>query len=424
MERRNLWEELHLSSTGAEPCLFAGDFNIIRSELEQKGGRPRPRLAMDEFNSWIHLGGLIDVKSQGCKFSWCNGQRGFSRSWAKLDRVLIDPNLLTKCPNVTCSYLPRTTSDHCPMYTEFRKDPFSYGPSPFRFQQMWVEHPDFMDFVQNVWAAVVVGTGLLKLANKLKKLKVAFWEWNKTFFGRTNVQIDVLEKKVEELEGSLQRDWNEDVERELVSSTVDLSSWRRREDTRLAQMAKLKWKMEGDRNTKFFHVCLASKRNKRIQEMRPLNGVEYSSLEDIHQGAINYFSGFLQNTNQSRELPDLSYLISPVIDEADSTRICCIPTLDEVHEALSSIPINSSPAPDRFGAGFFNCCWEVVKMDVLYAISEFFISKSLPRFYTASFIMLIPKMDAPSGFDKFRPISLCSVFYKICSKILLAFFPR
>ncbi|XP_042974822.1 uncharacterized protein LOC122306457 [Carya illinoinensis] len=193
-------------------------------------------------------------------------------------------------------------------------------------------------------------------------------------------------------------------------------------------MAKLKWKMEGDRNTKFFHVCLASKRNKKIQEMRTLNGVEYSSPEDIHQGAVNYFSGFLQNTNQSRELPDLSYLISQVIDEADGTCICHIPSLDEVHEALSSIPINSSPGSDGFGAGFFKSCLEVVKMDVLSAISEFFISKSLLRFYSASFIVLISKMDAPSGFDKFRPISLCSVFYKICSKIivnrLMVFFPR
>lgn len=29
-------------------------------------------------------------------------------------------------------------------------------------------------------------------------------------------------------------------------------------------------------------------------------------------------------------------------------------------------------------------------------------------------------MDNPKGFDKFRPISLCSVFYKVCTKILVS----
>lgn len=37
----------------------------------------------------------------------------------------------------------------------------------------------------------------------------------------------------------------------------------------------------------------------------------------------------------------------------------------------------------------------------------------------ASFIVLIPKMESPTGFDKFCSISLCSVVYKVCSKLLV-----
>lgn len=40
-------------------------------------------------------------------------------------------------------------------------------------------------------------------------------------------------------------------------------------------------------------------------------------------------------------------------------------------------------------------------------------------------MVIIPKVHQPSGFDKFRPIStLCSVIYKICSKIIVAQFAR
>ncbi|XP_035543586.1 uncharacterized protein LOC118347673 [Juglans regia] len=261
---------------------------------------------MDDFNQWIHEGGLIDLSAQGSNFSWCNGQSGLARAWAKLDRVLLDANLLSLFPTASCSYLPMTTSDHCPMLVEFLKDPYSYGPPPFRFQQMWVEHPEFIDFVKQVWSVPVVGTGLVILACKLKKVKVALREWNKRVFGRTNAHIESLEAKVEGLEGCLQREWDIEAKRELVVALDELCSWRRREDIRLAQMTKIKWNMDGDRNSKCFH---------------------------------------------SRVLPELSDLISPVIDVEDCTCLGRIPSLDEVKEALSSIPINSSPRPDGFGAG-------------------------------------------------------------------------
>ncbi|KAF5475128.1 hypothetical protein F2P56_006969, partial [Juglans regia] len=343
-----LWEELSSARMGVEPCLFAGDFNIICSDVERCGGSPRTRAAMDDFNRWIHQGGLIKMNSQGRKFSWCNGQHGLSRAWAKLDIVLLDAKLPLAFMNAHCSYLSRSTSDHSPMFIEFMKDPFTYGPSPFRFQQMWIEHPDFMSFVQMVWSEPVVGTGLMKLTSKLKKLKVALLEWNKRVFGQTNTQIAILEEKVVGLEHSLHSNWDNEVERELVRYSTKFYTWRRREDIRLAHMAKIKWRMEGDRNSKFFHVWLSNKRHRKIHKLRTTDGVEFNSPEEIHLGAVEYFSEFLQRSNQPRELSDLTNLISPVIEEEDCVRLSCIPLLDEVKEALSSIPINNCPGPDGF----------------------------------------------------------------------------
>lgn len=47
------------------------------------------------------------------------------------------------------------------------------------------------------------------------------------------------------------------------------------------------------------------------------------------------------------------------------------------------------------------------------------LPKYLPKFFTASYLVLIPKVDSLIGFDKFRPISLYSVFYTLCSKIIV-----
>ncbi|XP_040996069.1 uncharacterized protein LOC121242244 [Juglans microcarpa x Juglans regia] len=327
----------------------------------------------------------------------------------------MDVSLLSSFPNAICSYLLHTTFDHSPMVIEFKMDPFSYGPSPFRFQQMWVDHPQFLMCVCQVWSASTVGHGLTKLAFKLKNTKVENWH---SIFDRTTMHIHSLESHIEELENKLYQSWDEAMERDLLVSSSELDIWLRREDTRLAQMAKLKWHMEGDRNMICFHACLANKRRKRVVEMRCSNGVVFNSPESLHQGAVDFFSNFLQGM-LTRSLPDLSTLISHVISDSNSSILCSVPTMNEFFLALSSILSNSAPGLDGFGLGFFKSCWEVVKEDVLEAIYEFFVSKQFPRFFTASFRVLIPKVDIPSRFDKFRPISLCSVFYKICSKIIV-----
>lgn len=212
VDRHILWDELSAQSVGLDPCIFVGDFNIIRNDSERRGGRPRPLGAMEDFNNWIQQGGLIEMASKGSAFSWCNGQHGLARSWARLDRVLLDVSFLSVFPNAICSYLPRSTSDHAPMCIEFKQDLFSYGPTPFRFQQLWVEHHNFLDCVRQAWALRSGGSTIQNLIMKLKQTKVALRAWNKRVFGHTVHHIATLENRVEELELKLQLRWEEDID--------------------------------------------------------------------------------------------------------------------------------------------------------------------------------------------------------------------
>ncbi|XP_041004036.1 uncharacterized protein LOC121249392 [Juglans microcarpa x Juglans regia] len=206
---------------------------------------------MEDFQNWIQQP-LIEMASKGSAFSWCNGQHGLARSWARLDRVLIDVSFLSVFPNAICSYLSRSTSDHAPMCIEFKQDLFSYGPTPFRFQQMWVEHHNFLDCVRQAWASRSGGLAIQNLIMKLKQTKVALRAWNKMDFGHTVCHIATLEERIEELELKLQLHLKEDIDRELQGAILNLAIWRRREEIILAQMAKLKWKVDGDWNSKFF----------------------------------------------------------------------------------------------------------------------------------------------------------------------------
>ncbi|KAF5469005.1 hypothetical protein F2P56_013110 [Juglans regia] len=327
-DRCRLWDELCAQSMGLQLCMYVGDFNIIRNDSERCGGRPRLLGAMEDFNNWIQQGGLIQMASKGSVFSWCNGQHGLARSWAWLDHVLIEVSFLSVFPNAICSYLSRSTSDHAPMCIEFKQDLFSYGPAPFRFQQMWVEHQNFLDCVRQAWESRSGGSAIQNLIMKLKQTKVALCAWNKRVFGHTVSHIVTLEERVEELELKLQLHWEEDIDRELQGAILDLAIWRHREEIRLSQMAKLKWKVDGDRNSKFFHACLANKRRKRVLEMCS-NEVVYTSPESIHQGAVDYFSNFLQGVSPV-ENPNLEGLIDSVISGEENASLVRAPSLDEV----------------------------------------------------------------------------------------------
>ncbi|XP_042987198.1 uncharacterized protein LOC122315388 [Carya illinoinensis] len=294
--------------------------------------------------------------------------------------------------------LARNTSDHSLLAIQLGEDSFS--------------------FVKGVWKRQGLGHGLINLSFKLKRVKVALKEWNKSVFGKTGVIIKDLETCIDYLENCLQSSYNAEYDNDLLASKLEHLTWMGREETRLAHMAKKSWLKDGDQNSKFFHAYLNAKYHQRVQDMCLSNGTTLNTHLDIYQAAIDYFHQFL-GYNSSRVLPNLSKLISPTISNEDNLAIGRAPTLEEIKDALFTIPIDSSPMPDDFGSSFFRVYWNFVKDDVFEAIVEFFHTHMLPKSYTTSYIVLIPKVDKHSGFDKFQPISFCSVVYKICSKIIV-----
>lgn len=113
-------------------------------------------------------------------------------------------------PSSYMEYLSRSSSDHVPMVMWLDRYSECYGPSLFRFQQMWTRLDDFLNSVKKVWAEEVPGNGLWKLAGKLKKLRVVLKRWNVNVFGWTNSHIAKLEKEIVDLDCKLQEGGTEE----------------------------------------------------------------------------------------------------------------------------------------------------------------------------------------------------------------------
>ncbi|XP_042964784.1 uncharacterized protein LOC122299013 [Carya illinoinensis] len=403
---------------GIDPWMVVGDFNIIRKDEERKGGRPRHAGAMADFNSFIEDSGLVEMNHTGNTLSWCNGQHGLSRSWARLDRVLINTPLLLRCSDASMKYLPRLSSDHSPMIAWWKNDNSKYGFTSFKYQKMWESHANFRDCVSRSWVVESGGVGMNRLARKLKTLKCALRAWNKNVFGLTIENIKALEDRVEALEESLQEGFNEEIDLELMISKLELDTWVQREETHLAQQAKQSWLKSGEANVSFFRAMNA-RNGKVVREMRLSDGRWLRTPEEVHEGAVQYFKEFL-GTNHICNFPNLSNLVEPVITEGENKKIMELPSILEVKDAVFSIPSDSSPGLDGFESSFYKSCWELISVEVVEAVHDFFRGNPLPRFFATTSLVLIPKIANLKSFEKFRPISLCSVFYKICTKILVA----
>ncbi|GKE91188.1 RNA-directed DNA polymerase, eukaryota, partial [Tanacetum coccineum] len=210
-----------------------GDFNEVRT-IEERHGSLFNILAADIFNSFIYRNGLKEIPLGGCKFTWCHKS---ATKMSKLDRFLIYEGLIDSCPNLAAITLERFLSDHRPIL--MRESHFDYGPVPFRFFNYWFELEGFDNFIERTWneADVYNSNTMSKLMIKLKFPKE-----------KIHTLIDIGEGN-----------------KDLINKRTELSNLlqelNKMESLELAQKTKIKWAIEGDENSKYFHGVLNKHRN-------------------------------------------------------------------------------------------------------------------------------------------------------------------
>lgn len=76
---------------------------------------------------------------------------------------------------------------------------------------------------------------------------------------------------------------------------------------------------------------------------------------------------------------------------------------------------------DGFNASFFRAYWGIIKKEVIEAVQFFFASSTMPHSWKKTLVVLLNSSVASkpaSTTADFRPISVCTFIYKICTKLL------
>eukprot|EP00253_Pinus_taeda_P007744 PITA_07744 len=361
-------------------CILGGDFNMITTLLEKKGGLRKLSRDVEAFAAFIETAKLVDVHPNSGSFTWNNRRGGDKLIASRLDRFLVSESIILDGTTVESDILPSRGSDHWPISLNME---VSSTPRnrPFRFEKFWLDHPNFQEMEK------------INLEHKLEQIHK------------------------EGIAGNLSA---EALEQEKVLS----QQWHNRcaqEETLWKQKSRIQWLKEGEMNTKFFHrSALDCRSSNRILELKNDTGEILKNHNEIYALLSDHFKSIAQepHINRKEAIKELTEAIPKIITANQNWSLCRKISLEETEESIKSMPNDKAPGPDGFTINFYKACWNTVKQDVWEAVEDSRRSGTIHKSLNSTFIALIPKTEEAKTPDKFRPIALCNVIYKIISKVI------
>ncbi|GJT69646.1 RNA-directed DNA polymerase, eukaryota [Tanacetum coccineum] len=254
LSKRILWDYiLGLINCWNAETIVLGDFNEVRFK-EERFGSSFSHSCARVFNHFISSSGLLDVKMEGYSFTWSHPS---ATKMSKLDRFLISEGIISAFPSLSAVCLDRDLSDHRPIIlNEIHSD---FGPTPFRTYHSWFKYDGFDSLVEQAWFSLnhKDSNMLIRFKKKLQDLKKLIRVWirdtNRYHGGIKNGIITDLADIDKQLDGGEAS--------EVLLLKRNLHKLNQRDLKDVAQKAKVRWAIEGDENTKFFHGIINKKRS-------------------------------------------------------------------------------------------------------------------------------------------------------------------
>ncbi|KAL6580244.1 hypothetical protein OROMI_008268 [Orobanche minor] len=372
---------------------------------------------MEEFNDVLFNSGLTDGGFVGSPYTWYS-----DGVWQRLNRILISPEWYTTFPFLSIRHLPKYKSDHNSLLCQF-SNIISKPKSSFRFQNMWVKHHLFLPTVKESWDLYSNSRGMLKLLEKLSRLKYTLKEWNKLEFGNIFDKIDEAKYAVEVAENNFDLDPNTLNLVHLKEMNANLTLTLSMEEIFWKQKSHVKWIVEGESNSKFFHTIVKNKRQKNFIHSIRENGHYINTPEEIKNWAISYFLDcFAENQPCLGEIDPL--MMPKRVSNEHNNILCASPSFDEIRKCVFELDGDSIAGPNGFNAKCFQVCWDIVCWDVCDVVLDIFGGSPMPRAFTTTTITLIPKLIILKLGKTFGQLAFAILLIKLLRKFLVVVLPK
>ncbi|KVH96764.1 Endonuclease/exonuclease/phosphatase [Cynara cardunculus var. scolymus] len=215
---------------------------------------PQSSVSKLRFNDFIRDSGLIEVRSGGRKFTKMSAN---GAKHSKLDKYLVSSNFLSHWPMPSAMILPRYLSDHCPIL--FRSALVDFGPIYFKFFNSWLGQPDFNLLVLDSWNSS---------PSTIYCLPIKYF---------INIKAENTPLSLEEIASR----------KDILMKIKPLDEENVKD---LKQKARLRWVVDGEENSSFFHGIVNSNRRSNFIHDISSNGVWITDPSEVKQTAFNFVS--------------------------------------------------------------------------------------------------------------------------------------
>ncbi|GJU94103.1 RNA-directed DNA polymerase, eukaryota [Tanacetum coccineum] len=371
-------------------------------------------IIMGDFNEFISSSGLVDVKLGGYTFTWSHPS---ASKISKLDRFLVSDGIFSLFPSITALCLDRHLSDHRPIL--LREVHLDFSPTPFRVYHSWFNFVGFDDMVEHMWRSFTHsdGNGIIQFKKKLQDLKIIMRRW----VNDKRIHLSGSKREIVSELGVIDKD----LDRGMVSDdcilrrlelTRQLHNINEMEAKDSIQKAKVKWAIEGDENSKFFHGIINKKRSQLAIRGVFVDGLWCTDPGMVKETFCNHFEARFKKPVTHRFKLNFHFHKKLLQGQAADLERCV--SRDEIRMAVWSCGDNKSPGPDGFTFEFFKKYWDFIGPDFCEAVEYFFVNGSFSKGCNSSFVALIPKVMDAKFVNDFRPISLIGCVYKVITKVL------
>ncbi|GJS97372.1 RNA-directed DNA polymerase, eukaryota [Tanacetum coccineum] len=368
-KKETLWNEItEFMNVNRGHHLIFGDFNVVRYASERLG-TVFNHASANVFNQFIRDAQLWDIPLGGHLFTRIN-KHGDKLS--KLDRFLTSDSFAPLLQKFSGQVLDCHISDHRPILLS----PVSvdFGPTPFKFYNSWLLdknlHSTISDFWEN-FAPTNCANPIISFKNKMKALKIVIKDWSLNRKDSQNREKEDLNKKIKDFDASIATryaDLSVDAQR---SSWIDsLRAIELKENMDFSQKAKIKWGIEADENSKFFHAIVNQKR--RYLSIQGIK-IEGHWIEDplgIKDAFLTFYEHKFQKVEVVKIVNRSPFYKTLNIDQ--NTYLASSISEAEIRDAIWDFGSDKSPGPDGFTFAFYKDFWNVIKSDVMDFVHHFF----------------------------------------------------
>ncbi|KAE8678323.1 hypothetical protein F3Y22_tig00111427pilonHSYRG00459 [Hibiscus syriacus] len=328
------------------PLCLGGDFNAVLSQEEKRGAVNS--VTMNMFRDFVSKANLFDLPLSGGRFTWCNNRKALT--FERLDRFLVDQRLLACFPKISQSLQPKL---------------FNYVMEEDGFSQMMEK--ELVKFCKEE-----KGKPMSKV---LKRVKGVVKNWSGRGYLELPGKIRLLEKEIQDLKLEMQQGLPSVSMKSIIEAKKELWELQKKEESIWLQKSRLKWRMDGDKNTRFFHHSAAVRGRKNgIKSLKVGNEV----VEDpilIRASVVEFFNGlFSQNNSLEAEELDLDFLKLSI---GQSLALEKPFSEEEVWEAIVNSDSNKAPRLDGLNLGFFKKFWSSLKEDIMLFFKEFYVGEGM-----------------------------------------------